>query len=48
MCFLSFVELACNELYAGLIMESGIVGMSLRLQQAFFTIMDECTQVFFF
>jgi hypothetical protein len=45
MSFLGFVELACDVGYAGLIMESGIVGMALSLQQAFFAIADEGTHV---
>lgn len=35
------MELACDVVYAGLVVESGIVCMSLGLQQALFTIMDE-------
>ena len=46
--FLCLVELASNECYARLIMERGIVCMSLRLQQALFAITDVCTQVFSF
>ena len=41
MSFLGFVELACDVSYARLIMEGGIVRMSLSLQQALLAITDE-------
>jgi len=45
MSFLGFVELACDVGYARLIVESGIVCVSLSLQQALFAITDEGTHV---